>query len=79
LPLSFSGEIDAAINGRGQYAGKAYFIKGDQYVRWDWHTEMVDTGYPKTIASFWPALLGLSDSPSRRVVMYVTFEPNDHP
>src|SRR5438270_519742 len=38
--------IDTAINGQGLYAGKAYFFKDNQYVRYDWNSEQVDTGYP---------------------------------
>ncbi len=44
------GSVDAAINGQGQYAGKAYFFKEDQYARYDWNSEQVEDGYPAKIA-----------------------------
>jgi hypothetical protein len=46
------GRIDAAIDGQSQYAGKAYFFEGDQYIRYDWATDKVDPGYPKSIAEW---------------------------
>jgi Hemopexin len=56
LPGEFASGIDAAINGERQYAGKAYFFKGDQYVRYDWAQDTVDQGYPKPIAGNWPGI-----------------------
>src|SRR5438067_540829 len=44
--------IDTAINGQGRYAGKAYFFKGNQYVRYDWNSEQVDTGYPLNLTEW---------------------------
>jgi pimeloyl-ACP methyl ester carboxylesterase len=38
------GDIDAALNGMGKYAGKVYFFKGDKYIRYDWRSEKVDQG-----------------------------------
>src|SRR5215216_5348017 len=35
LPAPFSSGIEAAVNGEGAYLGKAFFFKGDQYVRYD--------------------------------------------
>lgn len=78
LPPAFATGIDAAINGQGAYAGKAYFFKGDQYVRYDWASGGIDPGYPRAIADAWPALLGLADPPRRRLVLYVTIEPDKH-
>src|SRR5215467_7290833 len=46
LSGDFAAGIDAAVNGLGKYAGKAYFFLGNQYVRYDWSTEKVDGGYP---------------------------------
>lgn len=37
--------------------GKAYFFKGSEYICYDIYREMVDAGYPKTIASLpWKGL-----------------------
>ena len=52
LPSGFTGGFDAALNGGGPYSGKAYIFKGNQYVRWDWATDKVDPGYPKSIAEW---------------------------
>jgi GMP synthase-like glutamine amidotransferase len=41
--------IDTAISGRGASDGKAYFFKGDQYLRYDWNAGQVDEGYPRPI------------------------------
>jgi hypothetical protein len=48
--------IDAAINGEGKYGGKAYFFRGDQYLRYDWNSDSMDSGYPLPIAGNWPGL-----------------------
>jgi hypothetical protein len=42
--------IDAAINGRLGYSGKAYFFRNARYVRYDWNTNQVDSGYPTSLA-----------------------------
>ncbi len=44
LTGEFSGGIDAAINGQGAMAGKAYFFKGEKYARYDWKSGAVDQG-----------------------------------
>jgi hypothetical protein len=36
--------------------GKAYVFKGDQYLRYDVATDMVDAGYPRAIAEAWPGI-----------------------
>jgi hypothetical protein len=38
----FLGGVDAALNGQGSYAGKAYFFRGEKYARFDWKTEKID-------------------------------------
>ena len=60
LPANFASGIDAALNGQGKYAGKAYFFKGTQYVRYDWGKECVDAGYPLSINS-WQGIVELLD------------------
>lgn len=46
--------IDAAVNWGN---GKAYFFKGNQYVRYDIGSDKADPGYPKPINSNnWPGL-----------------------
>src|SRR5438309_1765370 len=35
-------------------ATKAYFFRGDQYLRYDLATDRVDAGYPLPIAGNWP-------------------------
>ena len=55
LAEAFPNGIDAAIVWPN---GKAYFFKGDQYVRYttDPATEGVDSGYPKPVQGNWPGL-----------------------
>jgi len=47
----FDSTIDAALNYGN---GKAYFFKGDQYIRYDIASDTVDAGYPLPIAMNWP-------------------------
>lgn len=56
LPSGFQGSFDAALNGGGNFAGKCYFFKGDQYIRYDWAKDKADAGYPKKIADNWHGL-----------------------
>ncbi|MEI6796650.1 MAG: hemopexin repeat-containing protein, partial [Methanomassiliicoccales archaeon] len=48
--------FDAALNGRGAFAGKAYFFKGDSYIRFDWKNDHADVGFPKKIVDGWRQL-----------------------
>jgi len=41
LTGTFAGGIDAAVNGRGPMAGKALFVKGPQYVVYDWAKDTI--------------------------------------
>ncbi len=52
LPSPFSSGIDAAVNGEGVYANKAYFFRGTQYVRYDWTHGTVDAGYPLPLTAW---------------------------
>jgi type 1 glutamine amidotransferase len=55
LPWTFG--IDAAVNWGN---GKAYFFKGNQYLRYDIATDRADAGYPKFINNeTWPGLPAL--------------------
>jgi uncharacterized protein YjbJ (UPF0337 family) len=56
LPGGFASGIDTALNGERQFEGKAYFFRGDQYVRYDWAQDKVDDGYPKPIAGNWSGI-----------------------
>jgi hypothetical protein len=47
--------IDAVVVGNN---GKAYFLQGSEYIRYDLQTFQVDPGYPKPIATNWPGLWG---------------------
>jgi Hemopexin len=41
-PFPFPGGIDAALEGAGPFAGKAYFFKGSKYARYDWKEDDID-------------------------------------
>jgi hypothetical protein len=56
FPQEFTWRIDAAMNGKGVYRGKAFFFKGDRYIQYDWRNERVDPGFPKPIAGNWQGL-----------------------
>ena len=48
-----AGGIDAAVS---YNAEKAYFFRGDQYVRYDIAGDTVDPDYPQSIAANWPGM-----------------------
>jgi GMP synthase-like glutamine amidotransferase len=78
LPEHFLTGIDGAINGLGDFANKAYFFKGDEFIRYDWSTGQIDAGYPQSINGGWPALMGLAEATQRRMVLYITIDHDDH-
>ena len=49
----FATGIDAAVNWGN---GKAYFFRGDEYLRYDIAGDAVDDGYPLPVAGNWPGL-----------------------
>ena len=52
-PEHFYQGIDAAVLWNN---GKAYFFKGDEYIRYDIYQEMMDPDYPKKIKDNWQDL-----------------------
>jgi hypothetical protein len=54
FPSNFCFNLDCAVTGRGRYVGKAYFFKGDQYIRYNWTANEVDLS--RTIAGSWLGL-----------------------
>jgi hypothetical protein len=53
FPPEFEAGVDAVVVWNNQ---KAYFFKGDQYLRYDMVADKVDPGYPVPIAGHWPGL-----------------------
>ena len=53
MPAAFNAGIDAALMDQ---AGRIYFFKGVEYVRFTTISDGMDTGYPKTIASRWAGM-----------------------
>jgi hypothetical protein len=51
--LGFGSDLDAAVLWPN---GKAFFFKGDQYVRFDVASDQADAGYPQPIADGWAGL-----------------------
>lgn len=49
----FADGIDAAANWGN---GKAYFFRGDRYLRYDIIADKIDDGYPQSISASWPGL-----------------------
>jgi uncharacterized membrane protein len=50
-PRSWTSRVRAGVNWDN---GKAYFFKGDEYLRYDMWGDRVDEGYPKPISGNWP-------------------------
>ena len=53
VPAAFAAGVNAVAVWDN---GKAYFFKGNQYIRYDIAGSKVDPGYPKLIAGNWPGL-----------------------
>jgi Hemopexin len=49
----FASGLDAAVNWGD---GKAYFFKGNKYLRYDIAGDKVDAGWPKLIADEWQGM-----------------------
>lgn len=56
LPGAFAGGVDAAINGGGGFADRAYFFRDTEYVRYRWDTDAPD-GPPERTVEKWPGLI----------------------
>jgi Hemopexin/Astacin (Peptidase family M12A) len=53
FPANFAAGVNAGLVWT---TGKAYYFKGNQYIRYDIPSDRVDPGYPKPIAGQWPGL-----------------------
>ena len=53
-PATWNSGVNAAVNWGN---GKAYFFKGDQYLRYDIAADTVDHDYRRPIAGNWPGLI----------------------
>jgi Hemopexin/Astacin (Peptidase family M12A) len=53
FPPTFAAGVNAAVVWTN---GKAYFFKGNQYIRYDIAADKVDSGYPLPIAGHWAGL-----------------------
>lgn len=63
MPAPFTSGVDAALSGQAGYAGKAYFFRGGNYIRYDWGSNKIDKGpTPLTAWNFPPAFLGGVDA-----------------
>src|SRR5215813_5624782 len=49
----FADGIDTAMDWGN---GKAYFFRGDRYLRYDVAADKIDDGYPQSISANWPGL-----------------------
>lgn len=52
LPTSWTS-FDAVVPGRGSKINFCYFIRGAEYVRFDWLANSVSAGYPKKLGTEW--------------------------
>jgi hypothetical protein len=67
FPPAFEASVDAAVVWNN---GKAYFFKGDQYIRYDVASDRTDPGYPLPIAGNWAGLPGEFQSGIDAVVLW---------
>jgi hypothetical protein len=56
-PAGPAGALDAALRGKGPFAGKAYFFRGPSYARWDWALGRLDPADPQA-TSVWKLPVG---------------------
>jgi hypothetical protein len=55
-PDAFVGGVDAALTGTGTYAGKAWFFKGNRYLRYNIARDIVEMGPEPIVGNWnWPA------------------------
>jgi hypothetical protein len=52
LPASWTS-LDAVVPGRGSKINFCYFLRGTEYVRFDWVANAVSPGYPKVLGTEW--------------------------
>ena len=46
LPREFHSGVDAVLNGKGKWAGHAYFFKGNRYARYSWSDDAYEFTNP---------------------------------
>jgi Hemopexin len=55
--MAFQDRIDAVVKfDAGIHAGKAYFFRDDEYIRYDLASNTADSGYPEKISDAWSGM-----------------------
>jgi Hemopexin len=55
--LAFQDRVDAVVKfDAGIHAGKAYFFRDDEYIRYDLATNLADSSYPAKISAAWSGM-----------------------
>ncbi len=79
LPSPCSVAVDAALEGQGPYAGKAYFFRHSVFTRYDWNSSAPDDGYPLLLSAWNPPPRWLpTDAAARNHLWYVTIDEADY-
>lgn len=65
----FGSDLDTAVNWGN---GKAYFFKGDRYLRYDIAADKIDDGFPMPIADGWSSLAKIGFGTGLKAVWSVT-------